>query len=255
MSVLFDPAFHRGAVVLYFALGVATLLATLFVTAPYGRHQRGGWGPSIDSRVAWLLMESPATLVFLLFFLSGQFRGAAGSIVLLVLWQTHYVQRTFIFPFLIREKGRQMALAIPLLAIPHNLLNAYVNAFWIGHFHEYTAAWLADPRFLVGAALFVAGYVINRWADNVLRELRKPGETTYSIPHGGLYEVVSCPNYLGEILIWVGWAVATWSLPGLAFAFYTVANLLPRALSNHRWYREEFPEYPARRKALIPYVL
>ena len=41
---------------------------------------------------------------------------------------------------------------------------------------------------------------------------------------------VSCPNYLGEILV-------------------------PRALSHHRWYRQRFPDYPAGRRALLPYPL
>jgi len=252
---LFDPSVHRVAVWVYFAFGAATLLATLFVTAPYGRHGRGGWGPAIPSKVAWVVMESPSSLVFLAFYLNGQFRGATGSIVLLALWQAHYVQRTFIYPFLIREKGREMPLAIPLMAIAFNLLNAYTNAFWIAHFHEYGAAWLRDPRFIIGATLFVGGYAINRWADTVLRGLRKPGDTGYTVPRGGLYEWISCPNYFGEILEWFGWAIATWSLPGLAFALYTVANLGPRAMSNHRWYREKFPDYPPHRKALVPFVL
>ena len=47
----------------------------------------------------------------------------------------------------------------------------------------------------------------------------------------------------------------TWSGAGLAFAIYSVANLAPRAFSNHRWYLEKFDDYPAERKALIPFVL
>ena len=49
--------------------------------------------------------------------------------------------------------------------------------------------------------------------------------------------------------------LATWSVAGLAFALYTAANLAPRAVANHAWYRERFPDYPARRRALVPYVL
>jgi hypothetical protein len=57
---------------------------------------------------------------------------------------------------------------------------------------------------------------------------------------------------LGEILIWIGWAIATWSLAGLSFAAWTIANLLPRAKAHHEWYHKKFPEYPPERKALIP---
>jgi len=92
-------------------------------------------------------------------------------------------------------------------------------------------------------------------ADAILVRLREPGGSRYRVPEGGLYRWVSCPNYLGEIVEWLGWAVATWSLPGLAFAVFTMANLVPRAMANHRWYRQEFPDYPETRRALIPGVL
>ncbi|MBE0697758.1 MAG: DUF1295 domain-containing protein, partial [Anaerolineaceae bacterium] len=116
----------------------------------------------------------------------------------------------------------------------------------------YPASWISDPRFIVGAGLFIAGMFTNRWADTILRGLRKPGEGGYRIPRGGLFELVSCPNYLGEIIEWIGWAVATWSLAGLAFAIWTFANLAPRAYVHHAWYHKNFPSYPSRRKALIP---
>jgi protein-S-isoprenylcysteine O-methyltransferase Ste14 len=96
--------------------------------------------------------------------------------------------------------------------------------------------------------------LLNKQADRTLRKLRGPGETGYKIPRGGAYTWVSCPNYLGEIVEWLGWALATWSPAGLAFAAYTAANLVPRALANHRWYRERFPDYPAERRAVIPYL-
>ncbi|NRB42839.1 MAG: 3-oxo-5-alpha-steroid 4-dehydrogenase, partial [Pseudomonadales bacterium] len=82
-----------------------------------------------------------------------------------------------------------------------------------------------------------------------------PGESGYKIPYGGLYHYVSCPHYLGELLQWGGFAVACWSLPALAFFCLTLANLLPRAVSNHRWYHEKFSQYPQERKAMIPYLV
>ena len=105
---------------------------------------------------------------------------------------------------------------------------------------------------ITGLVLFLSGFILNRWADRVLHNLRKPGETAYKIPYGGFYRWISCPNYLGEIIEWAGWAVATWSLPGLAFAVWTCANLVPRARANHAWYKKHFADYPPERKALIP---
>jgi protein-S-isoprenylcysteine O-methyltransferase Ste14 len=89
----------------------------------------------------------------------------------------------------------------------------------------------------------------------LLAALRKPGEGGYKILRGWLYERVSCPNYLGEILVWCGWALATWSLAGAVFLLWTVANLIPRALSNHQWYRQHFDNYPENRKAVLPGIL
>jgi len=116
----------------------------------------------------------------------------------------------------------------------------------------YPTSWIYDPRFLAGFALFLTGFITNRWADRVLQNLRLPGETSYKIPYGGLYRWISCPNYLGEIIEWSGWALATWSLPGLAFAIWTFVNLAPRAIANHAWYHQNFADYPKERRALIP---
>ncbi len=108
---------------------------------------------------------------------------------------------------------------------------------------------------IIGASVFVIGWAINQHSDAVLRRLRGPGESGYKIPRGGLYRWVSCPNYLGEMLEWVGWAIAAWSLAGLAFAVFTIANLLPRALANHRWYQDKFADYPPERRAVVPFLL
>src|SRR5262245_55152428 len=198
-------------------------------------------------------MESPASLLFLAFYLTGDSRGQLVPVVLLAMWQLHYVQRAFVYPFRMRGGGR-MPLAIPAMAIAFNTLNAYINALWISDVAEYPADWLGDPRFLLGTALFLGGMALNQRSDRTLRNLRRPGETGYKIPHGGAYRWVSCPNYLGEIIEWLGYALAAWSPAGLAFAAYTMANLVPRALANHEWYRERFPDYPTQRKAIIPLV-
>jgi len=154
-----------------------------------------------------------------------------------------------------RFSSRMIPLLVPVLGIIFNTLNAYINARWLTHFGDYGSEWLYDPRFLLGLAVFIAGWLGNLDSDNKLRSLRKSGDNSYKIPRGGLYRWISAPNYGCEILMWTGWAIATWSTPGLAFALCSAANLAPRALNHHSWYRENFEEYPTERKALIPYIL
>lgn len=250
-----ELALHGWAVRTEFALAVVTVGVLPFVAAPYGRYERRGWGPTLPARLGWVLMELPAVALFALFFFDGDHRFMVVPLVLLGLWQLHYLNRTFVFPVRMRASGRRMPLLITFLAIGFNTLNAYINARWIGHLGNYGISWLTDPRFLLGATVFLVGWLGNVHADSVLRKLRKPGETGYAIPRGGLYRWVSTPNYLCEILEWTGWAIATWSTAGLAFAVYAAANLGPRAFKHHAWYRERFADYPPERKALIPYLL
>ena len=148
-----------------------------------------------------------------------------------------------------------MPVAIAAMGAVFNLVNGYLNGRWLTVFGHYEPGWLADPRFVAGAAVMATGFAINLHADAILRALRAPGETGYGIPTGGLYRLISCPNYLGEILEWTGWAILTWSPAGLSFAVWTAANLVPRAWTHHRWYREQFPDYPPARRAILPFVL
>lgn len=246
---------YNGMLIGWSVLGLAVFIALFFIAAPYGRHARRGWGYTIGEKLGWVIMEAPSPVVFAICFFTGANAITAASVALLLLWQAHYLHRAFIYPFSLRGNTRRMPLSVISFGIFFNVMNAYLNGRYISALSGgYTTAWLADPRFIIGAVLFITGFVINRHADRTLYGLRGPGETGYQIPYGGCYRWVSSPNYLGEIVIWAGWALATWSLPGLVFAFWTVANLMPRARANHAWYRRTFPDYPPERKALVPSV-
>jgi len=117
-------------------VGLAAFCALFFVSAPYGKHSRPGWGPRLSSKLAWIVMETPAVLV----------------------------------------------------------------------------------------------------------------------PPGMLLALVSNPNYLGEIIQWIGFALLTRSVAAWAFALFTFCNIFPRAVQNHRWYHEHFSDYPEKRKVIIPYI-
>ena len=240
---------------------VAAVLAFIvlsIIDAPYGKYERDGWGPGVNVRLGWFLMELPSFAFFLWFYCQGEHGLSLVPLLLFFMYEIHYFHRTFIYPLQIRVKpGAEEKIIIMLLAIFFNSANGYLNGLYISEYadHLHDNAWLADPRFIVGLLMFVGGFALNKHSDYVLRNLRKPGETGYRIPYGGAYRFVSSPNYLGELLQWSGFAVASWSMAGVAFVIFTAANLVPRAMSNHKWYRENFPDYPADRKAIIPGIL
>lgn len=252
--------FHYSLLTLFF-ITPPTIISLLFLTAPYGKHHRVGWGPTIPPPLAWFLMESPTVWLSLLLFPRGQNHHDPRAIVLISVFLFHYIHRTVIYPLKLfftspiqTKTVGGFPVSVALMAFVFNLLNAYLQARWVSQyadFHEDRWFWW---RFVVGMVVFGGGMVTNIWSDHLLTGLKSRGEG-YKIPRGWLFEWVSCPNYLGEILEWLGWALMTWSWAGLGFFVYTCANLVPRAGANHRWYLKKFGEdYPKNRKAVIPLV-
>lgn len=242
--------------VFYAALG--TFIFALFIAAPYGKHEREGWGPGVNMRLGWFVLELPSFVFMMWFYWQGTHTLEVAPLILFGIFQIHYFHRTFIYPFTIRVKpGAQYKIALLVLGMLFNAANGALNGWFLAELgtHLHNSAWLQDPRFILGLLLFAAGFALTKQSDGILRNLRKPGESGYKIPFGGAYRSVSCPNYLGEILQWLGFALAGWSLPALAFAIFTASNLVPKAIASHRWYRENFADYPQERKAIIPFVL
>jgi len=239
----------------WMGLGLAVLVALFVVSAPYGRHTRSGWGPLVPARMSWVLMELPALVVPLACLLYAERWGDPVAVVFIGLWVFHYGYRSLIYPFLGRVPSRPVPISITLLGATFNVVNGLVQgAFLFLAAPEHTTGWFTDGRFGLGLALFLLGFMTHFRSDAILRKLRRRTEVGYRIPDGFLYRWVSSPNYLGEIVQWLGWALLTWSMAGLSFAVWTVANLLPRAVANHRWYHEKFEDYPEKRKALVPFI-
>ena len=63
-----ERTFFDALLGFWFLLAVVMFVVLLHRPAPYGRHSRNGGGPTIDTRAGWLLMEAPASFLFLLWF-------------------------------------------------------------------------------------------------------------------------------------------------------------------------------------------
>lgn len=246
---------YKTVCYIWLTLAVIVLLILIFVKAPYGRHKTKGWGVEISAKKGWIIMESiPAVLLTVMLFL-----GHNRDLIVLffwAIWTAHYVNRAWAWPNRAKLDRKLMPLSVVILAVIFNTVNCLINGIWLFDLSGgYELSWITDPRFIFGGVIFFFGMIINIKSDDILFSLRDDGSTGYKIPRGGLFEKVSSPNYLGEIIEWIGFAIATWSLAGFTFAIWTFCNLAPRAFAHHRWYKEEFSDYPEDRKALIPFVI
>eukprot|EP01113_Clastostelium_recurvatum_P042955 TRINITY_DN7028_c0_g1_i2.p1 TRINITY_DN7028_c0_g1~~TRINITY_DN7028_c0_g1_i2.p1 ORF type:complete len:266 (+),score=42.89 TRINITY_DN7028_c0_g1_i2:26-823(+) len=239
--------------------GVAALafIALFVIKAPYGRYMESS-SFTISPSLGWFIMESPTLFLMPYLYYIGDpvLTSAPLQRILLVLFLVHYVNRTVLQPLFHPNKNAvtPMHILVVALAFIFQLGNTYFIGRGLFTFGN-TASDVNSPFFFIGVTLFVIGMVINLWADRHLRWLRNQPGDRYKLPRGGLFDYISCPNYFGETVEWCGYALAAGSTGAWLFELWTVANLLPRAISHHKFYRQKFKGYPPNRKAMIPFLL
>ncbi|KAL5464112.1 hypothetical protein EMCRGX_G033079 [Ephydatia muelleri] len=201
-------------------VAIGAFVASLTVARIVVPHNRSIWQRCLllplPAKLGWFVQEAPALCVplFLITSVGGRYiEKMNANSILLGMFLLHYVHRTLIYPLYM--KGRPTPLYTVLLA---------------------------------------SMFSISIHSDMVLQGLCKPGETeTTTIPHGGFFEYVSAPNYFGEALEWMGYALASLSLPAMAFAIFTSLHLGSHALVQHESYLKKFDDYPKNRKAFVPF--
>jgi 3-oxo-5-alpha-steroid 4-dehydrogenase 1 len=235
------------AVIVFFVLG--------HTKAPYGRHFSEKWGPAISNRWGWFIMELPVLLILTGVLLPFFEELSAPSRAMIGLFGIHYINRALVFPFRLRTTGKKMPWFIVGTGVFFNLVNGFTLGYYFAHFAHYSYSWLTDPRFILGVIIFFIGIFINWKSDSMLIHLRKAAVVQYLVPKNWLFEYISCPNLFGELIEWSGFALLCWNLPALGFLCWTTANLIPRAIAHHKWYKQSFTDYPVKRYAIIPYIL
>lgn len=181
-------------------------------------------------------------------------RWSLGAELSAALWSAHFLRRSLESAFVHRYTKPRVG--------PGDYLTEYLYYWGFGAWIAWSlsapsalepAPWLRAS----GLVLFVAAEAGNARAHWILRGLRSAGGREKRIPHGFLFERVSCPHYLCEILSWVGFNLVVPSLGGIAFMLVGAGILASWAHTRHVAYRREFDgqegreSYPANRRAAL----
>jgi very-long-chain enoyl-CoA reductase len=108
----------------------------------------------------------------------------------------------------------------------------------------------------VGTALYLFAEGGNALVHRYLASLRSSGGTERKIPIGYGFGLVTCPNYMFEILAWVGVIVVSRDWSVALFIAIGAAQMYNWAWGKERAYRKEFGDsYKKKRYVLLPGLL
>lgn len=184
--------------------------------------------------------------------------------IFVALWEAHFLRRTMEVLF-VHDYRRNMPYVESIGAPVYYWFFAFWNGVALRRDNGYNPTYL--PLVVVGCLLFLVGEIGNCHCHLQLKSFRKMKREAYLskknkhvIPFGYMFELVSCPHYFFEIVSWIGYLIATWTLPAAVFLAASVATLVTYAHKKHKAYLVEFDGlagrelYPRRRKALIPFI-
>ena len=255
---------------------VPIFLCLLFIKAYYGKFFNSNSEesnfiqkllrkifPVIPSRISWIVQECPCVFITIFYLIKAHSDITLRRILVIAPFLIHYIHRTFIFPFVIHS-SKNNPLEITLMAFTFCFFNAImINRsifYYTNYDHDF---WL---YYIYGLITFICGMYINIFSDYSMIKQRnakkeQEGGSKYIIPKGFMYELISCPNYFGELTEWLGFFVLSNTFSGLVFFVSTFANLFPRAIQYHQWYKTKFKEEfstdkdLANRKAIVPFLI
>ncbi|KAK8731909.1 hypothetical protein OTU49_007323 [Cherax quadricarinatus] len=113
---------------------------------------------------------------------------------------------------------------------------------------------------IVGTLVCFFGFAIQNKSLRLLAALRKHhGKKVtekHIMPQGGMFEVVSCPHMMAEVLVYLGILLILQRHTGwIIVTLWVISNQIQVAVMNHKWYQEIFKDYPRKRRAIFPFLL
>ncbi|CAL3973416.1 unnamed protein product [Diplocarpon coronariae] len=175
------------------------------------------------------------------------------SIAMIVI---HFLKREYETLFVHKFSLSTMPLFNIFKNSAHYWLLSGVNiAYWVYSPNSYAAKSSPTIDYInyAGLALYVYGEVSNFVCHQTLSGLRTRGGTERGIPTGYGFGLVTCPNYLFELIAWTGIALVTKSTATVIFNVAAWAQMHQWAIKKEKALRAEFPDrYKKKKYVLFP---
>ena len=224
---------------------VILLPTLLLINAPFGRFtpkNQKSW-LIVDGIKSWIVMELVSPMTFIYTFYTSPLSAKAvpsqwnsPHTILALCFLLHYANRAIINP--LRTPSRSKShIIVPLSAVAFNLINGSLMGSYLSSSYARNFLSARSPTpFYVGLVLWAFGFIGNIVHDEILLNIRRKANIKgkskaeagehYAIPQGGLYTLVSYPNYLCEWIEWLGFAISASPFP------VTLHNISAESISS-----------------------
>lgn len=257
----FITDFDRNLALIFTAVMALSAGLLFFLPAPYGKFNKSmDFLPILSTKINWkwsfFLSESPAIIIPII--VTFHYRQYVDPLYWLwfAIYEIHYIHRLIVYPFFRVRSKTPSTLIIALMSFFFQSLNGYLMSKFSLFIDFDPITEIRIAGMFMGLVLCGSGAFLNIYCDQILITLRKQDEDgVYRLPRGFLFEMIASPNYLCEIVEWLGLALAYPSLASWCFVANCCFNLVPRAYTTHKYYQLKFgSKYPRSRKCIIPFI-
>lgn len=136
------------------------------------------------------------------------------------------------------------------------LLAGLACGVFIYHPNSYAALSTNRAVDAFGLVIYLFGEISNAITHLHLASLRPKGSTRRAIPTGYGFGIVTCPNYMFEVIAWIGIITVTRSFMVVIFICTGIYYMQLWGRQKERQYREEFGEkYRKKRFVMLPGII
>ena len=221
------------------------------IRAPYGKFViKKWWIPLITNKDAFLIMELPNLVTVILCIFFKKIPHWTNGIIMTCFF-LYAFNRAIMYPASIIRVKKNWPIQLVLFGTIFTTLNSLnqISVFY-GNYNFW------KPNVFLGFFIWIYAFYETWYADRQLLKLASQSKG-YVLPSGRWFDLITCPHYAFEILMWFGYFMMSVSQESFLFLMATIFNVLPRALYTHKYYQTNFGSQISDLNlyALVPFIL